>query len=71
MNEDEIPVIETENGNYLSPITKIYKIIIDEEEDGSEGPPSSFYSGFKALQQLYAMNDYEKQKITTYIGSEV
>lgn len=70
MNEEEIPVVETDDGNQLSPITKLYKIITDEYDDGGEGSPSSFYSGFKALQQYYAMSDEEKEKITTYISSE-
>lgn len=48
VNKDNIPVIETEIGNQLSPITKIYKIILS--EDDTEGRPSSFYNGFIALQ---------------------
>ncbi len=70
INDDEIPVVETEDGNQLSPITKLYKIITDEDDEGSEGSPSGFYSGFKALQQYYAMSEEEKAKITTYIHSE-
>ena len=48
INKDNIPVIETEIGNQLSPITKIYKIILS--EDDTEGRPSSFCNGFIALQ---------------------
>lgn len=48
VNKDNNPVIETETGNQLSPITKIYKIILS--EDDTEGRPSSFYNGFIALQ---------------------
>lgn len=48
-NKDNIPVIETETGNQLSPITKIYKIILS--DDDTEGRPSSFYNVFLALQK--------------------
>ena len=70
LNNEEIPVVETEDGNQLSPITKLYKIITEEDDDGSEGSPSGFYSGFKAIQQYYAMSDEERERITTYIRSE-
>lgn len=65
---NDLPVVETDDYNQLSPITKLYKIITD-EHDG-EGTPSGFYNGFKALQQYYAMSDDEIEKITTYIGPE-
>ncbi len=70
INEEKIPVVETEDRNQLSPITKLYKIVTDEEDDGGEGSPSGFYDGFKALQQYYAMSDEERERITTYIRSE-
>ena len=65
INSEDIPVVETDDNNQLSPITKIYKIVID--EDDCEGSPSSFYSGFKAILEYYAMSDEEKEKITTYV----
>lgn len=65
---EDLPVVETDDGNQLSPITKLYKIITD--EDDCEGSPSSFYNGFKALQQYSAMSEEEKEKITTYIHEE-
>lgn len=52
-NKANIPVIETETGSQLSPITKIYKIILSEDE--TEGRPSSFYNGFITL-QIYNSN---------------
>lgn len=63
MNDNDIPVVETNDNNQLSPITKIYKIVTD--EDDCEGSPSSFYEGFKAFLQYYAMSNEEKEKITT------
>ncbi len=65
---DELPVVETDEHNQMSPITKLYKIITD-ELDG-EGTPSGFYNGFKAIQRYYAMSNEEREKITTYIGPE-
>lgn len=47
MNKYEIPVVEKGKRNQMSPITKIYKIIVDEESN--EGLPSLFYKGFFAL----------------------
>ena len=52
----------------MSPITKLYKIITD--EDDCEGTPSGFYDGFKILMQYQAMSEEEKARITTYIGPE-
>lgn len=66
--DDQMPLVETDDGNRLSPITKLYKILTD--DDDCEGTPSGFYEGFKALEQYYAMSDEEKEKITTYISSE-
>lgn len=65
---NDIPLVETDEGNRLSPITKIYKIITNEED--CEGSPSSFYSSFKALQQISEMSEEEREKITIYIDSE-
>ena len=65
---DGIPVVETDEGNRLSPITKIYKIVTD--EDDTEGSPSGFYSGFKVLQQYSEMSEEEKKKITVYINNQ-
>lgn len=65
---DQMPLVETDDGNRLSPITKLYKILTD--DDDCEGSPSGFYKGFKALDQYYAMSDEEKEKITVYISSE-
>lgn len=64
---DDIPVVETNEGNRLSPITKILKIVTD--EDDSEGTPSSFYDGFKVLQQYSDMSEEEREKITVYINN--
>ncbi len=47
INSDNIPIIKTPKDDQLSPITKVYKIIVS--EDDSEGRPSSFYNGFIAL----------------------
>ena len=63
---DGLPVVETNEGNQLSPITKVNKIITD--ENSSEGSPTTFYEGFLALQQYQNMSDEEKGRITTYIN---
>ena len=47
INSDNIPIIKTTENDQLSPITKVYKIIVS--EDDIEGRPSSFYNGFIAL----------------------
>lgn len=47
INRDNIPIINTPENDQLSPITKVYKIIVS--EDDIEGRPSSFYNGFIAL----------------------
>lgn len=47
INSDNIPIIKTPENDQLSPITKVYKIIVS--EDDIEGRPSSFYNGFIAL----------------------
>lgn len=60
LNDDEIPVVETDDHDRLSPITKLYKIITDEED--CEGSPSGFYKGFLAIKQYNAMNDEDKKK---------
>ncbi len=62
---DDLPVIETDDHNQLSPISKLYKIITAEND--VEGSPSGFYNGFIALQQYYAMSDEERKKNTHYI----
>ncbi len=64
--KDGLPVVETDEGNQLSPITKVNKIITD--EDSSEGSPTTFYEGFLALQKYQNMSDEEKERITTYIS---
>ena len=67
--DDQLPMVETDDGNRLSPITKLYKILTD--DDNCEGSPSGFYDGFLALQQYYAMRDEEKDEITTLRKVEV
>ncbi len=47
INSDNIPIIKTSVDDQLSPITKVYKIIVS--EDDVEGRPSSFYKGFITL----------------------
>lgn len=47
--DGDLPVVETEEGNHLFTITKLYKIITEKEGEGS---PSSFYRGFLALEAL-------------------
>lgn len=47
INSDSIPIIKTSVDAQLSPITKVYKIIVS--EDDIEGRPSSFYNGFITL----------------------
>ena len=49
MNDENIPIVEKDESNQLSPITKIYKIILSQNDD--EGRPSSFYHAFLALVQ--------------------
>lgn len=63
---DGLPVVETDDGNQLSPITKINKIITD--EDSCEGSPTTFYEGFLALEQYQKMSDEEKERISTYVS---
>lgn len=65
INNEDIPVVETEDKNQLSPISKLYKIIIDEND--CEGTASGFYEGFKALEHYHSLSDDEKEKLTTYI----
>lgn len=65
INNENIPVVETENGNQFSPITKLYKIIID--EDDCEGTARGFYEVFKALEYYHSLSDDEKENFTTYI----
>lgn len=65
INSNDIPVVETEEKNQLSPITKIYKILLDNKDE--EGSAKSFYNGFKALQAYDQMSDEEKERITKYI----
>ena len=47
INSDNIPIIKTSVDDQLSPITKVYKIIVS--KDDIEGRPSSFYNGFITL----------------------
>lgn len=49
MDSNGIPIVETSNHNSLSPITKIYKILLD--NDNTEGTASSFFDAFLILQQ--------------------
>lgn len=65
INDEEIPVVETPDKNQLSPITKIYRILISKEND--EGSPSSFYNGFLALEKINNMSEEEKKEITIYL----
>ncbi len=48
IDSNGIPIVETPDHNNLSPITKLYKIILDTEN--IEGSASSFYEAFKLLQ---------------------
>ena len=57
---NNIPVVETEEKNQLSPISKINKIILD--QDNIEGSAKGFYDGFIALSKYYSMSDEEKEK---------
>lgn len=61
INKEELPVVETEDGNQLSPISKLYKIIID--EDDCEGTARGFYEGFKALEYYDSLGDDEKENL--------
>ena len=65
INDEKIPVIETNDKDQLSPITKIYKIITSKYDD--EGTPSGFYNGFLTIEKLNNMSKEERKKITTYI----
>ena len=62
---NNIPVVETEEKNQLSPISKINKIILD--EDDIEGTAKGFYEGFIALMKYQKMSDEDKETITKYI----
>ena len=68
MNDNDLPVVETDDHNQLSPISKLYKIITD--EDDCEGTASGFYEGFKALEHYQSLSDEEKERITTYVNKE-
>lgn len=48
--EEDLPVVETLRHNQLSPISKIFKIITD--EDSFEGTPSGFYKTFITLERF-------------------
>lgn len=48
--EEDFPVVETLRNNQLSPISKIFKIITD--EDSFEGTPSGFYKTFITLERF-------------------
>lgn len=63
INKENIPVVETECKNQLSPISKLYKIITD--EDDCEGTPSGFYEGFKTLEHYHSLRD--EKNMTTFI----
>ncbi|WP_022755201.1 hypothetical protein [Butyrivibrio fibrisolvens] len=58
IDSNNIPVVETPDHNNLSPITKLYKIILDTEN--IEGSASSFYEAFKLLQ--YTARKIEESK---------
>lgn len=66
INSESIPVVETDEKNQMSPITKIYKILLDTEE--CEGTARGFYDGFLALQKYDSMTEEEKRKMTEYIN---
>ncbi len=66
--EDNLPMISTDDNTKASPITKMYKIITD--EDNCEGTASDFYEGFMALLEIQNMSDEEKERITTYVKQE-
>ncbi len=68
INSEDLPVVEKDSHNQMSPITKLYKIIMDPE--GMEGSAKGFYQGFLALDEYENMSEEEKAKITTYIGKE-
>ena len=64
MDDAGMPLVETEDRNRMFPITKVYKIITDEEN--CEGSPSTFYEGFKALQHYYSLSDDERSADNIY-----
>ena len=66
MYDSGVPVVETDEGNKASPITKIHKIIISEEDD--EGMPSDFYEGILALEQYYSMSEEERDAFAASAG---
>ena len=68
INSEDLPVVEKDSHNQMSPITKLYKIIMDPES--MEGSAKGFYQGFLALEQYENLSEEEKAKITTYIGKE-
>lgn len=65
INIEDLPVVETEEKNTLSPITKIYKIITDNNH--CEGTARGFYEGFRILEKYHSLSDDEKERLTTYI----
>ncbi len=65
MNSEDIPVVETNDHNQMSPITKIYKILLDQQE--CEGDARGFYEGFKILQKYHSMSEEEREKITKHV----
>lgn len=65
---DNLPVVGKNEKNWVSPISKIYKIITD--TDDGEGMPSNFYDSFKVMLQYESMSDEEKEKLTIYVDKE-
>ena len=66
INEDNLPVVEAKDGNQLSPIAKIYKII--RSVDDTEGRPSDFYSTFIELENFNNLSKEEQDNLTTYMN---
>lgn len=65
---NDVPVVAKDDNNWVSPISKTYKIITD--TDDGEGTPSNFYDSFKVMLQYESMSDEEKEKLTIYVDKE-
>ncbi len=65
INDEELPVVEDEDHNYMSPITKVYKILLD--KDNEEGTARSFYEGFMTLRNYDLMSEEDQAEVTEII----
>ncbi len=61
INSDDIPVVEVDEANQMSPITKIYKIILDTED--CEGNATGFYETFLVLLKYKDDDTLERKTI--------